>query len=304
MAGGAAGCNDEVKAIQAGEVELGFPLRYVMKTSTKQGEQEVRAEVTAFSTGTLDAALFEVPPDYRAAGAGKLLSPPEVQAVPKTPGKVLVGVVAPVNRTGRPFAVTGFQQQLAAHLSKEHLDSTILDSPGCATQTQCDYVMETEVLSIQKTAVAKVGGLLSKASKFNPMGGGTAPQEIFEAKLSYRLTKSDGNAVGSGSVSAKNASDLNLKTAISLATTAMSFTGMGMMMNGMMFNPGMINSYMNMAGSPIGGGFVDPSMIAYMRMAKGLENRAAGGPALGNDESAAVNNALGAAVKAVLPAMK
>src|SRR5262249_50290902 len=127
------GCEDRVESKTVGEARLGYPIKQMITMYGEDGRPNVIAiEVLDLSKATLDAALFEIPADYKEAkdyrelagiktttgvpsvdGApgvgelpGKLPGAREEESAPiaiepKKPGTTRIGVVAINNKTDR-----------------------------------------------------------------------------------------------------------------------------------------------------------------------------------------------------------
>jgi hypothetical protein len=314
-------CGAEIRNQLKGSAKLGFPLQSTMRTTHGTETTEMMIEVTSLSgKETLDASLFEAPTGFNEASNPRDLVSP---VIAKKQGLTRVGVIEVSNKTARKADLSQYQGEISQQLQKVQIETVPLQGKSLmeinseAQRMQCDYVLESNLMDLKKSAVAKAGGLLSRASAMAGSMGG-APKETFEAKLDFRLTAvADGAEKLSSSVTAKNASDFNLKTAASLATTAASFTGMGMMMrmsSGGGFNPGMMNMMtrmgsMNMGGMPGMSGAMgfDPTMAAYASLAQRMPGAGApSGPALpkfNSDETLAISNAAILEVKAVSAAI-
>jgi hypothetical protein len=331
---GRAGCNDDIKAEVSGSAKLGMPVAYTM-VMTETGETgsttttEVQMEVLNAVFDPLDAALFEAPAGFTEAGGLKQLAQqaagtaaPSI-AAPRKPGVSRFGIAAPGIRSGNSFAVDGFRQHLVAQFAHaQHeaypVDGNLaLDRTEGAKSLECDYLLETDLVELKKST-SKFGGIMKAASMMNSMGAAAAG-ENYEAKVDFRLISlASGSQIASGSVTGKTGGDFSVKTAMSLASTAMAFAPTGMMAKAFMANPklmsmmmqnpalnGLLGSGMGAGGMGMGGGFgsLDPSAMAYMGMAKRMQSAMnSGGPGLpqaGPDESAAIKNALANLLKAV-----
>lgn len=323
-------CNDDVNTEVSGSAQLGMPIAYTM-VMTETGEAgatsvtEVRMEVVQASFDPLDAALFDAPAGYTEAGglsqfvrqaAGT--AAPSV-APPRTPGVSRLGVAAPVIRTGANYSVDGFQQYLVSQIAQARHEAypvggeAATEHAGSAKRIQCDYVLATELVELKKSS-SKFGGIMKAASMMN---GGAPPSENYEARIEFRLTDAaTGSPVAHGSVSGKTGGDFNVKSAMSLASTAMAFAPTGIMAKAFLGNPQLMNLLMQnpalngvlgpaLGGMGMGGGFgsLDPGAMVYMGMAQRMQAAmSAGSPGLpraGPDESAAIRNALANVVKSV-----
>ncbi|MBI3279646.1 MAG: hypothetical protein HYZ57_07385 [Acidobacteria bacterium] len=326
----AAGCSDEVKTEMTGKAAVGLPVAYSMKiTEEAEGtapptSTEIRMEMRELSLETLDAALFEPPPGFTAAGDLKQFAqqlsgvPTPASVPPKAPGTTRVGVAAIGNRSGRSFATDTFRDKILTQLAGEKLEAypaegkLAMDRVRAAKQLDCDVVLEVDLVEIKKASAGRFGSLVKAAGAIGSMG--SAPKENWEAKLDYRLVSTaTGSTVANGSSTGKTGGDLNLRSAMSIASTAMRFMPAGMMLRAMYGNPALMNMMLqnpafNGTGGMGGGGgmpgmSLDPSASAHMGMARQLQLATGGGepelPRATDDESAAINNAVAAAMKSL-----
>ncbi len=322
-------CNDDVKTEISGSAKTGLPVAYSM-TITAEPEAggaptttEIQMEVRELSFETLDAALFEPPAGFTQAGDLKQfaqqMSGLHVPGAlpPKAPGATRVGLAAIGNRTGRAFATDSFRQQAMSRLTEDKLEAypvegkLAIDRLSAARDLSCDLVLEVELAELKKASAGRFGGIARAASAISSMGSGP-PKENWEVRLDYRLIAvANGSTVSSGSATGKTGGDLNLRSAMSIATTAMRFTPASMMFRAFSGNPALMNmmlqnpAFNGMGGLGAGSGMfgmsLDPSASAYMGMARRWQMAAGGGeaalPQATADESAAINNALAAALK-------
>lgn len=301
-------CHDRVETRVAGDATLGFPVKTTTTIVTGEGEKQetssTTAEVTALEITRLDAALFDVPADFTeakslvemtpAAAAGGSLADAlfgstadgTSQAAPKRSGVVRIGVLEPVNKSGRTtLQMRAVRQELVDELTKGNYDALPLkgSTPEAvladASRLQCDYVLLADVLDVKTSKPGKLGGMMKMAS-----GGGPA-KDKHEVKMSYRLYPADGSAAvkASGEVKADNGSGFGLGSALRMASfagsMAMGFGGMRMMrgfggMGGLGMGMGMMNPMYGLASAggmgAMGGGFFDPRSMAMTSMALSL----------------------------------
>jgi len=134
-------CADEVKATMNGDPKLlGYPVAYTTTMTGADGKPVVASmEVTELELTTLDAALFEPPAGFTAAGSpfdlSKALSditeaklvaadtaPPAAPAA-KTPGTVRVGVPEFTNKTNMPVDTRKLRSNLIDELKEQKIDA-------------------------------------------------------------------------------------------------------------------------------------------------------------------------------------
>ena len=214
-----------------GAATLGYPVSYTI-TTYKDGAKEaskVSMEVTEFSGAPLEASLFAVPADYKETG--KEEAPP--------PGKVRVGAVVPHGVNPQAYdRMVGILKQgnlgvvMLAEAPPEEIQTKARD-------TNCDYVLYTELKTIDRPATNKIGGLLRKTPMVKSVTG-----DSMEAQVSFRLVPAAGGEPAlASSVTGKAGTSFDWKAAVNLAST---FTPM-MMMARMMgaagaLNPSMLNA--------------------------------------------------------------
>lgn len=223
------GCTDEYRYQTVGGAKPGYPVSLTSKATRGNGETTTFSmEVTEFSVAPIPPALFEPPADYAERKTVAALA----AARPKPNGVARIGVLPLGNRTEYQLTLTSLEVRLAQLLTNNQLQGVVLASPAEADTSHCDYVLETQVSAITKSAVGqvtgrvlKVGGMLSRSGSKPPAQDGTG------ATLSFRLTRpGQAEPVLTSSVIGKNGSALNLSTAIQLAQLASFATPLGMMM--------------------------------------------------------------------------
>src|SRR5262245_49074020 len=116
-------CTDRLDARRVGEAKLGFAVASTTTTTTEEGKESESTtssmEVTDLQVTTIDAALFEAPPDYTevksyrellpALAAGGNLTDALFGSIadgtsavaPKKAGVIRIGVADPINKTNR-----------------------------------------------------------------------------------------------------------------------------------------------------------------------------------------------------------
>jgi hypothetical protein len=245
-------------------------------------------EVTNFTLTTLEASLFEVPSDYAEAKSAADLLPSLAKggslaealmgstaagtatAAPKRAGTIRVGVLEPVNRSGRELPTQTMREELVAMYRKAPYEALPLagDSPAAiaqdASRLECDYILFTEVAEVKTSKPGKVGGLLRRAA------GDGSSQPKHDVRIDYKLypvaDTRTARANGSGKASTGGFGvGSALRMAAFAGQTYMRFMGLGRMgglMNPLMSMPGMGG------GLGAGMGFFDPRASAMSSMAQ------------------------------------
>ena len=288
----ASGCSDEIKSQTVGTAKPGYPVSFTNKTVREKGEPATFSmEVSELSIAPIDPAMFEPPAGYSERQTVAAMA----AARPKPSGVVRIGVLPLADRTERQLALSSMDARLSQLLTSNQLQGVMIASAADAQNAHCDYVLETEVSAITKSAVGqvtgkvlKVGGLLSRGGSKPPAQDGTG------ATLSFRLTPvGQAEPVLASSAAGKNGSALNLSTAVQLAQLASYITPMGMMMRsyggfGMLGMPGM-------GGGSLGG----PNMA--LSLLSGFDHQSG---ATASPEAAAVGAALASEAQAVTAKLK
>ncbi len=287
-------CTDRVETRRAGEAKLGFAIATTTTTTTTEDGKETETisstmEVTALQVTNLDAALFDVPADYTEVKSYQALLPSLATGgsladavfgsitdgtstiAPKKPGVIRIGVVDPTNKTSRNVPASTMRIALVASLTKAPFEAlpitgaTPADLSRDAAAKGCDFVLASDIAELKTSKPNKVGGMLKKVS-----GDATAPSEVHDAKVDYKLYAIGDQAKPRLSASAKASSGggFGLSSALRVAAFAGSlYLTMGMMGNPMMMN--MTGSYGGFGGSGLGGGgmgLMNPGMGAAMSM--------------------------------------
>lgn len=338
------GCNDEIKATQNGDAKaLGFPINYTMTVSGDDGKPNiVTMDVTELETTMLDAALFEIPAGFTAAGDLRALSKalsdaneaklaieaPASAVSSRTPGAVRVGVPELTNSSGQEVDTRALRARLIADLVAAKVEAEPLAAGSQtnllqrAAERGYDYLLVAEVTELKVSKGGGLGGALRAASRVASAGAGPA-KDPTEATVALKLIQPDGKARLSTTKKGKDGDGLDMKTGIGLARLAGSMyvgmlTGRTMMsaLNamttgnlsgmGMLGNPALMNAQTR--GFGLGKG-IDPTASAasfLMQQAMANDMIPAGG-ALGQtgpsfDE--ALGDALGDAVKDVAESLK
>jgi len=260
-------CGDELVYKTIGDAKVGFPVLQTVTTKGQDGRtQTTTTEVLELSQETLDAKLFDVPPDYKlvnsyselaANGANSAsaaqsdpssfleqfgIDPGSANGVPATiepkkTGAIRIGVATPENKSDRKFFNPGLRDKLIAAIGGGNIEAIPLrarseaDAQPEATQHDCDYLLFTDIETIKKSAAGGMFGKVSKLTGANPLN------DKYEGKVAFRLYAA-GNAapVTSSAESAKSGGGLN----------AMSVLQMGMMFSPMMMAGGIGGGMSNM----------------------------------------------------------
>jgi hypothetical protein len=290
-----AGCRDEIRYQNNGAARPGYPVAFTSRTMRDKTETTLSGEVTEFSTAAIPESTFEPPSGYTERKSVEAIA----AARPKPAGVVRVGVIAVTDSTGQQLAVRPLNARLASMLAGQGVQGVPLASAAEAGEAHCDFILNTEVAGVTKSAVGQVAGKVLKLGGMLSRGGGKAPaQDGTEATLRFTVTRlgQDGPVLSS-SATGKNGSALNLKTALQLASLA---TPMGLMVHSMGGGSfGMFAAQWGMRGP--GFGAPDPGLAMMFR---GLEQTAAPAAAPASPEMAAVCAALENEAHAVTAAVK
>ena len=317
-------CVDRVEAHTVGDAKLGFPVAMATTTTTGDGDkQEISStsmEVTALEVTRLDAALFDVPPDFVEANSSAELVPTLAaggsvaetlfgstadgtsSAAPKKPGSIRVGVLEPANKTSHTLATRQLREHVVSEFRKAPFEALALAGPSVADAQQdaarlgCDYVLFTEVTDIKTSKPGKVGGLLKRVARED------ATRDIHEVKLDYKLYAVGGPAApaATGNSKASSGGGVGVGTVLKLAAFAgrmyLSMYGMGMM-NPLMSMPGLGGA----AGPFSASGLFDPRMTAMSSMTQmvgmgGMGGSEAMAGAPGDDSEATLRQTVGEAL--------
>jgi len=265
-----------------------------MKTTVETGKDgkdkdvtTMSVEVTELTVTSLDAALFDAPADYTevqsyqqllptTAGGGSLadaifgsLADGTSTVAPKKPGVVRIGVVEPINSSGREMTTPMLRGGLLASLNKAPFEAvpiwgtTAAALDRDAADKACDFVLVSDIAELKTSKPNKVGGMLKKVS-----GDANATGDVHDARVDYKLY-----AVGdqtkpkmSSSAKASSGGGFGVGSALRVAAFAGSmYMTMGMGMgSGMMGMMGPASSLGGIAG--LGGGLMNPGMGAAMSM--------------------------------------
>lgn len=266
-------CTDEVKSAMNGDPKLlGYPIGYTTTITGADGKPVVASmEVTELELTTLDAALFEPPAGFTAAGnpfdLSKALSDvseaklvvadtaPPAAPVAKTPGVVRVGVPEFTNKTNQAVDTRRLRANLIEELKAQKIDAVPMaaappaDLQKRAAELGYDYVVLADVTELKTSKAGRFGGLMKAATGAATAGRGGAAgavagaagnaalsNETTEASLAIKLVQPDGKQKMSTNAKGKDGGGFDLKSGIGIAK----FAG-GMYMN--MMTAGMFSRF-------------------------------------------------------------
>jgi hypothetical protein len=290
---------------ESGSESHGYPSGYTITTYGENGKpvSKVTMSVTAVVTDPLDAALFEIPAGYKDTG---------IQVVAAKPaGAVRIGTIPMQNQFSSQVQGAGPYNQLFAALRDAKLDVIPLGEgtqegvEQKARDKQCDYILYTELASLEKPATGKLGGMLKKAGSVSHVTNG----EAIEAHVNYRLVPvSGGSPVLASSAIGRMGGSINWKNTAILASNLLPMTMAVKFVGGSgALNPAMMNSLLsgNSAGASMSS--VDPMMggiSMFLRAANlgpGSEGNASEAHAYA---AAALSAALDVEAKAIVSQLK
>ena len=246
----------------AGSQNQGYPLGYTITTYGENGKpsSKMAMSVTAVVTDPLDPALFEVPADYKDTGART----GDKAAAGKPANSVRIGAVPMQNQFSAQVNGAASYNQLFATLREAKLDVIAL-SGGTqeaieqkARDTQCDYLLYTELAALEKPAAGKIGGMLHKAASVSHVSNG----EAMEAHVNYRLIPViGGSAVLSSSTIGRMGGSINWKNTAMLASNFLPMTMAAKFIGGSgALNPAMMNALLSGKGAGSSMTNMDPMM--------------------------------------------
>jgi hypothetical protein len=280
-------------------------------------------EVTELEVTHLDKALFEVPGDYAEASSSAEIVPALAKggvlsdalfgntadgtstATPKKSGVIRIGVLEPINHSGREMSTTWLRQDIVSKFNKAPYEALPLrgTSPAeveaDAKRLECDYILLTDITEVKTSKPGGIGSALKKVS-------GSADKDKHEVKLDYKLFPA--GATQTAKVAGKSSASsggFGVGSALRLAAFAgqMYFSVMGM---GGLMSPMMGMGQMGM----VGGSLFDPRASMMSTVAQGFMGGGAGSMAGmpgggGGDQSdqdmrETVTDALGNAAKATM----
>lgn len=291
-------CRDRIETRVVGDVSMGFPVKTTTTTTTGQGEkQEIEtrtAEVTGLEITRLDQALFDVPTDYTEARSSTELMPifaaggsledalfgstadGTSQAAPKKAGVIRVGVLEPVDKSGRNLNTRMLRQELTGKFSKGGYEALPLSGSSAAAieadarRLEVDYILLAEVTELKTSKPGRLGGALKMAS------GGGPPKDVHETKVNYKLFATGATASPrvSGDAKASSGGGFGLGSALRVASFAGQMYlgmygmrgGLGMLSMNMGMNPMSVLASTGGLGS-MGASYFDPRAAAMTSMA-------------------------------------
>jgi hypothetical protein len=290
---GQTACTDRTETQQVGEAKLGFALSTAVTTTTEEGKEKdvttMAVEVTDLQVTSLEATLFDVPAGYTEVKSYQQLLPTlssggsladavfgsladgTSTVAPKKPGVIRIGIVEPINKSGRTLSTPMLRGGLVASLSKAPFEAlpisgaTPADLDRDATGKACDYILVSDIAELKTSKPNKVGGMLRKAS-----GDATAAVDTHDARVDYKLY-----AVGdqskpkvTSSAKASSGGGFGIGSALRVAAFAGSmYMTMGMGTNMMMGMMGPASGLSSLGGmARLGGGMMNPGMGAAMSM--------------------------------------
>lgn len=292
-------CVDRLERELVGETPAGLAVKLTTTVTSGDGDTQTTTtsatEVRKLAITRLDAALFDVPADFTETaslvdvaptlGTGHTLEEALFgstadgtgEAAPKAAGAIRIGVLEPVNRSGRAaLQMRALRQELVTRLNRTPYEALALkgSSPkeitGDMTRMACDYVLLAEVVEAKTSKPGRVGGMLRAAS------GGDPARDRHEVKIAYRVFPADGTATikAQGDARADNGGGFGLGSALRVAAFAgqlyMGFASAGMMRgmggSGLGMGMGMMNPMMyglgGGLGTGLGGGYGVPGLQA------------------------------------------
>jgi len=265
-------CASPRATAKAGSTVDGFPASYEIATFGGNGRPsaKIAMQVTDLSAAPLDPALFEVPSAYKEAGRLDANEP----ATQKSAGATRVGVVEMRNTSHHEMQRTGMYNHMLAQLQEGKIDVVPLpDGPpdairAKARQSQCDYILFTELTAVDRPEQGKVRGLIHKT----PVVGHATDGDAYEARVAYTLVPlAEGAATVASSVVAKTGKSFNWVGAASLASNFVPMAMAAKMLGGAgALNPAMLNALLR--GGSMGNSMMtmDPlmgSMSMFLRAA-------------------------------------
>ena len=292
-------CTDRIETQHTGEAKLGFALSTAITTTVEEGKDKdvttMTMEVADLRVMSLEAALFDVPPGYTEvknykdllpslSGGGSLadavfgsLADGTSTVAPKKPGVIRIGIVDPIDKSGRSMPTPMLRGGLMASLSKAPFEAlpvagaTPADLDRDATGKACDFILVTDIAEVKTSKPNKVGGALRRVS-----GDANAASEIHDARVDYKLyavgdqTKPKATAT----VKASSGGGFGVGSALRVAAFAgQMYMTMGMGMGsgmGMMGMMGQASAFGGLGGMGGGlSGLMNPGMGAAMSIMSG-----------------------------------
>ena len=343
-------CEDEVRYKTVGEAKLGYPVLQTVTSYGDDGRTNTSTtEVLEQATKPLDASLFDIPAGYKEAknyqelmgigadgvssmgginasipgmpgqaGADPSEDMVQLKIEPKHSGVIRVGVTAINNKTDRPAPRNLAREQLISAINSGNIEAVPIYAKSSneiddeAKQTNCDFVLYTEIATLKQSGGGGMLGKMTKAAGVNPL------KDKFESKVEYKLYPAgSASALLSSSATAKAGGGISVGSALQMGmgVAMLGFNPMGAMggMGGMGMG-GMGMGMMGMGGGPMGlmmGGRGTGLAGFGMNMAMGGLGGAGfgpgsgmgmGGQSLAKEEAAALAAAIDLEAKAVVAA--
>jgi hypothetical protein len=244
----------------AGAADRGYPASYTIVSYGDNGKPatKVTMRIVSMAETPLASSMFDVPSDYRDS------TPREIPrgATPKAPGSIRIGALPVHDKSNPGNHNDALYGKLVAQLIEAKINLIQLDDGSQeaidrkARETACDFVLYTEVASIEKPATGKVGGLLRKAPGLGHVTGGDG----MEAHVEYRLVPGNGGTpVLASSAIGKAGTAFNLKGAVLLASNLVPAAMAARMFSGAL-NPAMMNALVSGRGYGASMASADPMM--------------------------------------------
>jgi hypothetical protein len=191
------GCQDERQIEMTGNASPGYPLSYTLVTFDDRNDETSRltVEATSLTREPQVSTLYDAPADYsempNAAAmtmAARKAELEELGTTPKAAGMIRIGVIAPVDKSGRGVTADAMADELLDALGEKPFEAvsilaqTIDEQHVEAAKKECDYILRTELTQVTTSKPRRVGALVRRAS-----GAGTAT-ELHEAKVNVELS--------------------------------------------------------------------------------------------------------------------
>jgi hypothetical protein len=251
----------------------GYPAAYTITSFGENGRPSstISMQITELTAAPLDAALFEIPAEYKDAGK----TPDSSPAIAKASGTTRVGTVPMRNKSAHQNASTAPYGHLLSQLQAAQIDVLPLAEgtddaiKAKAVQAQCDYILYTDLVSVQKAvAGGKVGGLIHKT----PIVGKATDGDAYEARVDYRLVPvTDGAVALESSAVAKKGRTFNWIGAAQLASNFIPMTMAAKMLGGPGgLNPAMLNQLLKGGGTGNAMTSMDPMMGGMSMFLRGM----------------------------------
>jgi hypothetical protein len=252
-------CSATSTAARSAAPSPGFPMAYTVTTFGENGKptSTLTMQVTDLTIAPLETALFDVPAEYKDSSKAA-----EGPAIPKTAGVPRVGAVPMRNKSDQTRLSPAPYGHLLSELQAAKVDvMPLVDGPeetvkAKAVHAECDYILYTDLISVTKPPLSKVGGLLHKT----PIVGKATDGDEYEARVDYKLIPLvEGAAPLESSAVVKKGHSFNWVGAAVLASNFMPMTQAARML-GPGLNPAMLNAVMRTAAPGSAMGNMDPMM--------------------------------------------